>query len=232
MAPYNNNVVLEPMGDFTLWDKTGENTLYVRDVQGIVISDDGQFMYMSCGDDEHSQYERPEYGIHAFEVQNLQSGRRIGQSSMSEMPFKFDWDYGHESEEPEGITIWDLDGMEAPYISGQLHIMLLDNDEWQLNTDDVYLRHYTNVLYVDHRTHGNYGWPSAPFNTVSEANTYTWDGAQISIHAGTYAESLFIDKKVQLLATGGTVIIGAGARSSSSTLETVNTSGRAVELLP
>ena len=42
-------------------------------------------------------------------------------------------------EEPEGITLWNLDGRGAPGVSGQLHVLMLDNDS---NGDDIYVKHY------------------------------------------------------------------------------------------
>jgi hypothetical protein len=52
------------------------------------------------------------------------------------------------------------------------------------------------------------GTPTKPFNTVSEANNFAWDGARIKIQAGSYPETLVFSKTLTVLATGGAVIIG------------------------
>jgi hypothetical protein len=53
-----------------------------------------------------------------------------------ELPFLSGGDY---DEEPEGLTWWDLDRSDAPGIEGQLHAIVLDNDD---NGDDIYFKHY------------------------------------------------------------------------------------------
>jgi hypothetical protein len=122
------------------------------------------------------------------------------------MPFKYEWDPGCCTyEEPEGITIWDLGDGRAPRITGQLHVLLLDNEVY----DDIYLKHYTHTIHVD----GDYGGreegtPDKPFNSVSEANSLAWDGAKIKIRAGPYPESLTFSKRMEVIAVDGTVVIG------------------------
>lgn len=128
-------------------------------------------------------------------------------------PFNYNYDDSFlTKEEPEGITIWDLDAdRRAPGISGQLHVLLLDNDE--PDDDDVYLKHYTGTICVDRTYTGvEKGTPSEPFTTVGEANSYAWDGAQIKIlikpQTGSYPETLTFSKRIRVLAEGGTATIG------------------------
>ena len=41
---------------------------------------------------------------------------------------------------PEGIDIWDLDSALAPNISGQIHVIMIDNAG--ADHDDFYFKHY------------------------------------------------------------------------------------------
>ncbi len=52
------------------------------------------------------------------------------------------------------------------------------------------------------------GTPANPFPTVGLGHSFAWDGSQISIKAGSYNETLTLNKEVRLLADGGTVAIG------------------------
>jgi hypothetical protein len=52
------------------------------------------------------------------------------------------------------------------------------------------------------------GTPTQPFRTVSQANSFAWDGARIKIQAGHYREEVVFSKQLTILATGGPVIIG------------------------
>ena len=47
-----------------------------------------------------------------------------------------------------------------------------------------------------------------PFNTVTEAHNLAWDGSRIKITGGSYPETLTLDKKVTMVAMGGTVVLG------------------------
>jgi hypothetical protein len=124
------------------------------------------------------------------------------------MPFKYEFHPGWSKyEEPEGITIWDLDDGRAPHIRGQLHVIMLDNDA--ATDDDLYFKHYSHTIHVDGSYSGEEeGTPTKPFNTVGEAHDYAWDGAQIKIQAGSYPETLMFSKRLTILAAGGTVTIG------------------------
>ena len=52
------------------------------------------------------------------------------------------WENWDDSEEPEGIDIWDLDSGIAPGINGQIHVIMIDNVP-DLHNDDLYFKHYT-----------------------------------------------------------------------------------------
>ncbi len=70
------------------------------------------------------------------------SGKLIKRSENGEGAFNFEF---HPDalirEEPEGIDWWDRDtGPASPRISGQLHVILLDNDVF--SADDIIFKHY------------------------------------------------------------------------------------------
>jgi hypothetical protein len=121
---------------------------------------------------------------------------------------------GGSYDEPEGLTIWDLDDGRAPGIKGQLHVLLLDNDV--IENDDVSLKNYTSTISVDkNHTGKETGKPWEPYNTINEAynlaawdDYFLWDGARIKIKAGTYPESIIFSKRIEVMAEGGTVTIG------------------------
>lgn len=216
----NGAMSLEKVGEFPLLDESGN--LLTIGPQGGVFSPSGNLLYVNNG--YYESYNSHKDGISVFD---MGTKRRIAHSTMaSEEPFWYGYNPGFATyEEPEGLTIWDLDAdPRAPNISGQLHVLLLDNDVWG---DDIYIRHYTNRIYVDSGYTGEeLGDPTKPFNTVGEANNFAWYGARIIIKAGTYPESLTFSKQLQLLADGGTVSFGTGGYISLTPSGTINISGR------
>jgi hypothetical protein len=108
----------------------------LKDMQGGVVTPDGKVLIVSNGFDD---CDNPTYGLHAF---NLETGQRIIRSCESGCGWIFQWDacdVGFLDEEPEGLTIWDLDNGAAPGMSGQLHVLLLNND---LIKDNAWMKHY------------------------------------------------------------------------------------------
>jgi hypothetical protein len=172
-------------------DLLAENgdTLALDGVQGGVFTDDDQRLYMVAN------------GIHVFDTS---SWRRVQISQNGAGYFNYEF---HDSfdEEPEGITIWDLENTASPH-RGELHVMLLDNDD---GNDDIYIKHYTGTIDVDATNTGEQdGTPEQPFRAVKAAADLAWDGAEISIRANVYPESIAILKAVRVVAKGGTVGIG------------------------
>jgi hypothetical protein len=174
-------------------DLLSENghTLVLDAVQGGVFTDDRQRLYMVAN------------GIHVFDTSNW---RRVQVSKNGRGYFNYEFDDSFfVREEPEGITIWDLENTASPH-RGQLHVMLLDNDVFG---DDIYIKHYTGTIHVDATNSGEQaGTPERPFRSVRGAVNLAWDGAEISIRANVYPENITISKAVRLVAKGGTVRIG------------------------
>jgi hypothetical protein len=52
------------------------------------------------------------------------------------------------------------------------------------------------------------GTPAAPFATVGQAHVSAWPGARILAHGGSCDEAVTLTEPVQVLGTGGTLLIG------------------------
>lgn len=75
-----------------------------------------------------------------FQLNSLGQFVRVCAIRDPEGSFRFEFDPENPTyQEPEGADWWDLDDGRAPGISGQLHVMLLQNEP---DTDDIYFKHY------------------------------------------------------------------------------------------
>jgi hypothetical protein len=126
--------------------------------QGGAFADDPDLpfplLYMVNGDADNDC----DCGVHVFEIRDSTTGEgctnalapcaatRVDRSANGSGSFSYAYDPGFSTyEEPEGITFWDLDAdTRAPGVSGQVHVVLLDNDEPLAGQgdDDVYVKHY------------------------------------------------------------------------------------------
>ncbi|MCZ6777014.1 MAG: hypothetical protein O7D34_11220, partial [Ignavibacteria bacterium] len=199
----NGAVILDFEDEIDILDEDGA-PLELHYMQGGVFSSSGDLLYLVSG--YHTDTDKDREGVHVFDTHDMQSWIRVEHSTNGNGYFNYEFHPGWSRyEEPEGITILDLDDRRAPGILGQLHVLLLDNEIY----DDVYLKHYTGTIYVNHAHTGKeLGTPAKPFNTVWEANDIAWDGARIKVKAGSYPETLTISKQVELVAEGGIVFIG------------------------
>jgi len=201
---YRRELILTYVDPVTLRDEKGGD-IKLKSLQGGVISPSGQLLYLVAG---YFGELDPSYGIHVFD---LFTGKRVQRSTRGAGHFNYEFEPSFPThQEPEGLTIWDLDDGRAPNIRGQLHVLLLDND---VSADEVYLKHYTGTIYVNHNHSGEeQGTPTKPFKTVGKANKLVedaaWDGAQISIRAGSYLETLTFSRRIRVFAEGGPAIVG------------------------
>ncbi len=196
-------------------DEEGNEISWSDYNQGGEFSDSGRLLYISNG--SYSAVRDENDGINVFDTL---THRRVAHSTMpyAKIPnttyerfmllkhFIYEWTY---DEEPEGLTIWDLDGRDAPNIEGQLHVLL---NNWNAGEDQIWIKHYTHTISVD-RNHSGHefidkGTPSNPFSTIGEAINYAWNGAKIMVKAGSYPENLTISKQVKIVQDGGSVTIG------------------------
>jgi hypothetical protein len=93
-------------------------------VQGGTFSPEGR-LFLSC-----STAEGGIYGVDADQ------GTIHLHSKVDFQPRKL----GFNTEELEGLTYWDLDGIGAPSVSGVLHLVMIDN--FGSGDDDLYFKHF------------------------------------------------------------------------------------------
>ena len=140
---------------------------------GAAFSADGRLLYVLTGYlDDHAcpiwsarfwrrecRFDSEVGGIHVFDVRSLDGQRcdsaaacegiRVEKSHNAQDSGSSGFAYRYrgtlrESEEPEGVTFWDLDAPgapQAPGVGGQVHALMLDNEllsEWDLGS----IRHY------------------------------------------------------------------------------------------
>ena len=137
-----NNLVepvhLSEQAPLRIYDENGGPITLGHPVQGGAFSEDGQLLYLVSGfyDDRY-----PEDGISVF---HTRSGKRVAKSTNGDDPFNYEFHPGwwtSPAQEPEGVTVWDLDkDTRAPGISGQLHVIMLENDAY--DKDGLYFKHY------------------------------------------------------------------------------------------
>jgi hypothetical protein len=176
----------------------------------------GGLLYLASGFYSDSDALADREGLHIMAKRTDSQGgtfwQRIAHSTRGFGHFDYYYNPGTftGAEEPEGLTIWDLDDGRAPGIRGQLHATVLSNE---IDSGDIDFKHYTHVVRVNPFVSctGVYpqGSPTCPYPTIPAAiNSLTWNGAEIRIRAATYTGPLTINRRVRLNAEGGTVRIG------------------------
>jgi hypothetical protein len=160
--------------------------LGLSNMQGGAIAPSGRVAYLangySCGTVNR--------GLHAFDLATGRELARAGHAASDLFQYEYECDEGWWqdeglSQEPEGLTIWDLDNRPNPGdIRGQLHAFVLDV---QLGTDDVYFKHYSGKVFVDAtRTQGDGTWQQ-PAPTLTEGFARAWSGSTIELlHGGIH----------------------------------------------
>lgn len=153
----DRKLTFDTLNSIHLQDESGKQ-VFIDTPQGGAISPGGNLFYLVAG---YAEGSHASWGIHVFD---LRTGRRIRRSQNGEGPFNYEFHPGGlKYEEPEGMTIWDLDDGRAPGIAGKLHVLMLDNDPRQ---DDIYLKHYTtSTIYPVLYEHANFGGKPLPLRT-------------------------------------------------------------------
>ncbi len=213
--------VFAPSKKILLKDSHG-NSLTMVEYQGGDFTPEGDKLFIVTGFFDIST---SPHGIHVFDVSTSSSSfKRIRKSEQSGL-FQYSYDPSPlDYEEPEGLTFWDLTDGRAPHIDGELHVLLLDNDaDFPVpipfppfftivdDDDDVYIKHYTKGVYVDHTFSGtSNGDPTKPDKTISAAVNRAYDDMEIRIKSGIYPESLSISKHLHMAhySGAGRVTIG------------------------
>ena len=210
--------------------------------QGGEFSPDGELIYLASGKTLMNESEEMHSGIQVFDTHTW---RRVARSHNSKNTF-FRYDFNSSLEvrdEPEGVTIWDLDEGrnsyqepgKSPHIQGQLHVLLLRNYVAQdpASGDGVFIYHYTNAIHVDGSYPGSAdGTIGRPFRTVGEAlefyndneefNYGRWTGGRLRIHAGSYSEALTFARRMQLVPWGGVAVVGSRGRVAMTPAGAIN----------
>ncbi|HKI87980.1 MAG TPA: hypothetical protein VKA38_03065 [Draconibacterium sp.] len=122
----DGNLILTPMRQLFLYDESG-NLMNLDRIQGGAFSKQNNLLYLVC--DAHNSSN----GIYVIDTV---SGKKTDKIHVDYDPTSF----GFTAEELEGITIWDLDNSTAPNVSGQLHLVMIDNVG--TGDDDLYFKHY------------------------------------------------------------------------------------------
>ncbi len=185
--------------------KENSSTLELFTMQGGEFAPGDQLLYLVSGYYDDSDGREDSEGIHVIDTSNYQ---RIQHSTRGFGHFDYYYDPGFPTyEEPEGLTIWNLDDGRAPGIRGQLHVFVSDNDFDLGDSGDIDFKHYTRAISVNATSTCQDGSPACPFRTVNAAASFAWTGSEIRVRAGTYAESLLLFRRVRLSAEGGLVRI-------------------------
>ncbi len=228
----DNEALITFAGEIPLFNEQND-PLDLATMQGGEFAPGDKLLYLVSGfyNDDDGLEERE--GIHVIDTLTW---KRVAHSTRGFGFFDYYYDPGFETyEEPEGLTIWDLDGGQAPGIRGQLHVFVSDNDSLPHplppgDSGDIDFKHYTNIIRVEANapcalaaccipnpppgcfTPFNetceFGIPSCPFRTLGSAVNLAWDGSELRIKSGTYLEPTTISRKVRLRAEGGMVRIG------------------------
>ncbi len=129
---------IDERNDFQLYETNGDPLdPALESMQGGVWSPDG-FLYIVNG------YYDPQVreGAHVFDSTGRLLADSEDVSGLGGFKFQFSTD---DDEEPEGVDWWDRDFPAGTGVSGQLHIILLDNDTelpGEDDQDEFYLKHY------------------------------------------------------------------------------------------
>ncbi len=204
---------IQYLGSSALYDEQNQ-FLDLTTMQGGEFAPNGGPLYLVSGfyDDDNGLEDRE--GIHVMEKFIESNGnpgwRRIQHSTRGFGHFNYYYDPGFPTyEEPEGLTIWDLDDGRAPSIKGQLHVFVSDNDH---NAGDIDFKHYTDIIQVNPVAPCLPGFPqgspTCPFHTINAAVNFAWQGAEVRLRAGTYGETVTINKRVRLSSENGSARIG------------------------
>jgi len=189
-----NNGLLEVTFEkkIPLLDRDGITTCTLTRMQGGVVTPSGSMLFLSNGFWTGEEGD-DSWGLHAF-LLNSNTCIRIARSCKEDCLFTYRFlPGGLNSEEPEGLTIWDQDFGKTPNLDGQLHVFMLDTKG---DTNDIYLKHYTFRQFLK------------PGDDIQQIHDNAWSGSVMSFEAGEYNQSATFNKKIILESRGGTAVIG------------------------
>lgn len=157
-------------------------------------------------------------GIHVFETANWTEIQTSTKNNNLEDHFTFQFDNDLTGQQPQGLTIWNLDSDNAANgVGGKLHVLIFDFDFDILDPGDheFSMYHFSNIIYVDAENGSDspitgIGRRDNPFKSFNDAFFYfpVWNGAEIRLRIGTYPDTGVYNKRVLITSEGGSVLIG------------------------
>ncbi len=153
-----NNVVSKKKLKLT-WGNSALLTLAngadkLHNMQGGEFTEMGDRLYVSCGILKCADWtpfgggeKWPTDGLHVFDTLTW---KEIQRSTNGTGCFNYSFTNDCDGDEPEGLTIWDLDSRRVYGASGQLHVILFNHAILNPFDDDVVsLKHYTSFKKPD-----------------------------------------------------------------------------------
>lgn len=200
-ALYNQtNVIITPLRQVPLYYEDGSPYTMATDsgyMQGGEFTPSGDILYVVAISS----------GLVAFDARDPLSLRRIRRASREAMPFKYAYEPGAYLDEPEGLTVWDLDDGRAPNIRGQLHVILINEE---VGADYLSIHHFTHKIHVDAAAGSDAEWgrPETPLASVTQAVVQAWDGQELVVHAGDYPAPVTVTQRLRMVSQDGSAFIG------------------------
>jgi hypothetical protein len=186
--------------EIQLLSEQGE-PLLLKTPQGGEFGPEDELLYLISGNSEDNEANE---GIHVIDVATW---TQVERSTNDHGSFSYLYNPGLlTADEPEGLTVWDLEDGRAPHILGKLHALMLNNDA--PGDDNVTFYHYTNIWRVNATSTCENGTPTCPFRTVSAAAAAIFNRSEMRIRASTYPESVSLSARMRLTADGGVARIG------------------------
>jgi hypothetical protein len=221
--------VLQETQQYPLIDSDG-NDLWLTDMQGGEFTSSGELLYLVSGRGDcvtgGAEWSARD-GIHAIRTDTWTKIQQSKRTTLSTEHFAYMYDptcvdcdifgipTGWGTDTPEGLTIWNLDDGSAPGITGSLHVLIDRYMPLEIVScdDELTFHHFSCKLYVDRdATPGvnRLGTLTNQFTGPMVAHDYypIWDGAIMSIDAGTYPDTGLLNKRIKLQTRNGTVLIG------------------------
>lgn len=224
-----HNVVQE-VQEYPLYEPDGVTPLELTDMQGGEFTPSGEMLYLVSGRGEcvaGGAEWTPHDGVHAIRTDTWTSVQQSKKTTLSTEHFAYMYDptcvdcdifgipTGWGTDTPEGLTIWNLDDGSAPGIRGSLHVLVDRYMPVEIVScdDELTLHHFSCKLYVDGDAVpgvNRFGTLTNQFTGPMAAHDYypIWDGAIMSIDAGTYPDTGLLNKRIKLVNRNGTVLIG------------------------
>ena len=164
-----NHHGIQLSGQHPIVDKNNKQ-VWVHNMQGGEFTPTGNMLYISCGliecvvsvlgggggpqqyeDGINVLYFNKEIGawqiVQQSTNQSIETYLAPGSKKRAAIKGPFDYTFdntGCSGEEPEGLTIWDMDNVPGhdPHVTGQLHVLSYNHNTSVFHENEVFLKHY------------------------------------------------------------------------------------------